>query len=93
MRVQWLPVARGNPNAWVGVATGERRVAASLLRVPIVTRLDDMLGPTFHHLHETIRYLAEVINLPAGYCVGLIGLLVTLGLAVVIVFSHRRRAA
>ena len=52
-----------------------------------------MLGPTFHHLHETIRYLAEVINLPAGYCVGVIGLLVTLGLALVIGLARRRRAA
>jgi hypothetical protein len=52
-----------------------------------------MLGPTFHHLHETIRYLAEVINLPAGYCVGLIGLLVTVNLGLVIGLAHRRRAA
>ena len=81
------------PKAWVGVATGQRRVAASLLKMLIVRRLDHMLGPTFHHLHETIRYLAEVINLPAGYCLGLVGLLVTLGLALVIGLAHRRRAA
>jgi hypothetical protein len=34
-----------------------------------------------------------VINLPAGYCVGLIGLLVTVGLGLVIGLAHRRRAA
>ena len=87
------PLREETPNAWVGVATGERRVAASLLQLPIVRRLGHMLGPTFHHLHETIRYLAEVINLPAGYCVGLIGLLVTVGLGLVIGLAHRRRAA
>jgi len=52
-----------------------------------------MLAPTFHHLNETVRYLADLINLPAGYCVGLIGLLVMLGLALVIAFAHRRRTA
>ena len=52
-----------------------------------------MLAPTVHHLNETIRYLADLINLPAGYCAGLIALLVTLGVMVAIVLSHRRRAA
>jgi hypothetical protein len=50
-----------------------------------------MLAPTFHHLNETIRYLADLINLPAGYCVGLIVLVVTLGLALMIGIGHRPR--
>ncbi len=52
-----------------------------------------MLAPTFHHLSETIAYLADLINLPAGYCIGLIGLLMTLGLALAVGLAHRRRTA
>ena len=50
-----------------------------------------MLAPTFHHLSETIAYLADLINLPAGYCIGMIGLLITLGLALAVGLAHRRR--
>ena len=49
-----------------------------------------MLAPTFHHLSETIAYLADLINLPAGYCVGLIGLLMALGLALAVGLARRR---
>jgi hypothetical protein len=52
-----------------------------------------MLAPTFHHLKETVRYLADLINIPAGYCAGLIGVLVALGLVLVVGFAHWRRPA
>jgi len=52
-----------------------------------------MLAPTFHHLSETIAYLVDLINLPAGDCIGLIGLLMTLGLALAVGLARRRRTA
>ena len=89
-----LVFAPDTPLVRVGVTTLEMWVHASFLPHTFVTRLVSMLAPTFHHLSESIAYLADLINLPAGYCIiGLIGLLMTLGLALAVGLARRRRTA
>ncbi len=88
-----LVFAPDTPLVRVGVTTLEMWVHASFLPHTFVTRLDSMLAPTFHHLSESIAYLTDLINLPAGYCIGLIGLLMTLGLALAVGLARRRRTA
>ena len=50
-----------------------------------------MLGPALHQLLETINLLAAMVELPAGQCAILLGLVITITAGAAIALSQLRR--